>query len=218
MSALDYGRYVMGICAALSILAACSGRAGGDSTASVPNVGAAVRHHQNFLYTGAKQTFTVPAGVTTVRIDAKGASGGGASGSQSSRVTAGPGGEVKATIPEAAAARTTASTKAVAVAASAAARLAVTRVTPPLASVVVGRAAHGPSAEPAVPAATASRRLGLTAVAGGSAWAGLGAATRTPAVAAAVAAVLERRARAGFAAGEAVAAALRIRSRARETS
>ena len=56
---------------------------------------------------------------------------------------------------------------------------AVTRVTPPLASVVVGRAAHGPSAEPAVPAATASRRLGLTAVAGGSAWAGLGAATRT---------------------------------------
>ena len=41
----------------------------------------------------------VPAGVTTVRIDAKGASGGGASGSQGSRVTAGPGGEVKATIP-----------------------------------------------------------------------------------------------------------------------
>ena len=41
----------------------------------------------------------VPAGVTTVSFDAKGASGGGASGSQGSRVTAGPGGEVKATIP-----------------------------------------------------------------------------------------------------------------------
>jgi hypothetical protein len=99
MSALDYGRYAMGVCAALTLLAACGGRAGGDSTASVPNLGTAVRHHQSFLYTGAKQTFTVPAGVTTVRIDAKGASGGGATGSQSSRVTAGPGGEVKATIP-----------------------------------------------------------------------------------------------------------------------
>ncbi|HXB84204.1 MAG TPA: glycine-rich protein, partial [Candidatus Acidoferrum sp.] len=99
MSALNCGRYAMGICAAISILAGCGGRAGGDSTPGVPNVAKDASHHQDFSYTGAKQTFTVPAGVTTVRIDAKGASGGGASGSQGSRVTAGPGGELKATIP-----------------------------------------------------------------------------------------------------------------------
>ncbi|MGC2633506.1 MAG: glycine-rich protein, partial [Candidatus Cybelea sp.] len=99
MSTLSCGRSAMGICAAISILAGCGGREGGDSTPSVTNVGKDAKFHQNFFYTDAEQTFTVPAGVTTVRIDAKGASGGGASGSEGSRVTAGPGGEVKATIP-----------------------------------------------------------------------------------------------------------------------
>ena len=60
MNALNCGRYAIGICAAVSILGGCGGRAGGDSTPTVPNVGTDVRHHQTFLYTGAKQTFMYP--------------------------------------------------------------------------------------------------------------------------------------------------------------
>jgi hypothetical protein len=102
MRTLNCGRYAMGICAAISILAGCSGGAGGVSAPQVTNVGNDASHRQKFLFTGTEQTFTVPAGVTKVRVDAKGASGGGASGSQGSKVTAGRGGEVKATIPVAA--------------------------------------------------------------------------------------------------------------------
>ncbi|MGB8909837.1 MAG: hypothetical protein WCC84_13925 [Candidatus Cybelea sp.] len=99
MRTLNCGRYAMGISAVISILAGCSGGAGGNSALPVTNLGSDASHRQKFLFTGAEQTFTVPAGVTKVRVDAEGASGGGASGSQGSKVTAGSGGEVKATIP-----------------------------------------------------------------------------------------------------------------------
>jgi hypothetical protein len=61
MSTLSCGRYAIGICAAISILAGCGGRAGGDSTPAVPNIGYDAGHHKKFLYTGAGQTFTLPA-------------------------------------------------------------------------------------------------------------------------------------------------------------
>jgi Glycine rich protein len=48
--------------------------------------------HQTFSYTGAAQTFTVPAGVTLVTVDAVGAAGGSAGG------TAGLGEEIQATL------------------------------------------------------------------------------------------------------------------------
>ncbi|MGA9419203.1 MAG: hypothetical protein WBV40_08630, partial [Candidatus Cybelea sp.] len=99
MSTLNSGRYAIGICAAICVLAGCGGRTGGDSAVPLTTTGNDVRHRQEFAFSGIEQIFTVPPGVSSIKIDALGASGGGANGSQGSKVTAGAGGEIKATIP-----------------------------------------------------------------------------------------------------------------------
>ena len=71
-----FGRYVLGVCAAVPLLAGCGG--------SQPPIGASgaldphgKKQSQTFNFTGAEQTFMVPTGVTRVTVTASGASGAG---------------------------------------------------------------------------------------------------------------------------------------------
>ena len=60
-----------------ALLSACGG---GSSVPIVTDnaIGAsALKHHQTFSYTGSKQTFIVPAGVTRLTLVARGGEGGG---------------------------------------------------------------------------------------------------------------------------------------------
>jgi hypothetical protein len=68
------------IITAAALLTACGGNL--NAPGGIPEktaASAALSHHQTFEYTGAKQTFTVPDGVTLIKIVALGASGGGGS-------------------------------------------------------------------------------------------------------------------------------------------
>jgi hypothetical protein len=67
-------RYTVGICVFAAMLAACGSQPPiGAPAASTRNV--IPSGHQRFDYTGARQTFTVPAGVNWLTVDALGASG-----------------------------------------------------------------------------------------------------------------------------------------------
>jgi hypothetical protein len=99
MKISDFGRYPLIACAVVALLAGCAGSSGGGALLPISSAGKHPSNHQKFSYTGARQTFTVPAGVTTLKITAYGASGGGSTGSYGSKVTGGTGGLVKATIP-----------------------------------------------------------------------------------------------------------------------
>jgi Glycine rich protein len=61
--------------------------------------GDALPHHHTYTYTGGRQSFKVPAGVTSIDVGAYGAAGGGGGVSYSGRQTVGRGGRVSATIP-----------------------------------------------------------------------------------------------------------------------
>jgi hypothetical protein len=86
-------RYTLGIIAALAF----AGCGGPQPPMAAPGALDAhgKRHSQTFEYTGAKQTFVVPNGVTRVTVTAYGASGG----ASYSRGVSGLGGLVKASIP-----------------------------------------------------------------------------------------------------------------------
>jgi hypothetical protein len=88
--------YVLGIGVATALLTACGGSsvpAGvRDGNAAVDTGGT-----KTFEYTGKKQTFTVPMGVTQLTVDARGAAGG--VGTYISRVPSARGGRIYATIP-----------------------------------------------------------------------------------------------------------------------
>ena len=85
------------------VCAAFLGGCGASGTAFPPaanaNVPLGAKGSQTFKYTGKKQHFTVPAGVTRVTITADGASGGQCTSSCDGYGTPGNGGYVKATIP-----------------------------------------------------------------------------------------------------------------------
>jgi hypothetical protein len=87
-------RYAL-ICCVTAILAGCGGTQSltGAQGPIIPN---AASKTKTFSYTGHRQTFTVPPGVTTIKIIALGASGGASTGGYG---TGGDGGRVKATIP-----------------------------------------------------------------------------------------------------------------------
>jgi hypothetical protein len=75
---LDFGRHALSICAAAVLLAAC----GEQSVTTVPAVSGADKslpYHYTFKYTGKKQLFLVPAGVTKIVVVALGAAGAGSS-------------------------------------------------------------------------------------------------------------------------------------------
>ena len=87
--------YALCSCVA-AILAGCAQSLSGAQGAIVPN---AAQKTKTFNYTGHKQTFTVPSGVTTIKIIALGASGGASTGGYGTGGVGGDGGRVKATIP-----------------------------------------------------------------------------------------------------------------------
>jgi Glycine rich protein len=96
MAYWNLSRCGLSISIAAALLAGCSGsqlpvRANGTSATMQ-----AQSHHRTFQYTGAEQSFKVPAGVTSLDVDARGAAG-----AESARYSqhAGRGGRVRATIP-----------------------------------------------------------------------------------------------------------------------
>jgi hypothetical protein len=93
MSISEFSRYALGICAAAAMLAGCGGSqppigAAGATPSSRANIlidsaSNTLARQQTFHYTGSAQTFQVPTGVTRLTVVARGAEGGGASGSNS---------------------------------------------------------------------------------------------------------------------------------------
>ena len=82
MRSLDFGRYALCICAAIAMLAGCSGSqppigAPGAMPLNYPINSTEAAHHKTFTYTGAKQSFKVPSGVTSITVVALGAAGSG---------------------------------------------------------------------------------------------------------------------------------------------
>jgi hypothetical protein len=97
MKTLDFTRHMFTSCVAAAALAGC----GGPQTAiSAPYVssgaGEALPYHHTFHYTGAKQSFKVPAGVTSITVVALGAAGGAISSYY--KTNGGSGGRVHAVI------------------------------------------------------------------------------------------------------------------------
>ena len=86
--------------AAIAMLSSCAGAQPPVAPSLMQQVDAA-KNKKSFTFTGKEQTFTVPAGVTAVKIVAAGASGpsGRYSGSGSGYYQGGNGGLVTATIP-----------------------------------------------------------------------------------------------------------------------
>jgi hypothetical protein len=74
---LRFGRHVLGVCAAFAMLIGCGGRAGNGvvPAGSIPND---LPGLHTFYYTGGAQDFRVPAGVTHIRVIARGGKGAGA--------------------------------------------------------------------------------------------------------------------------------------------
>ena len=70
-----FSRHVFGICAAAAMLAACSGSQPPIGAVATSTQNVTPSSHQTFDYTGQRQTFTVPANVKWLTVDALGASG-----------------------------------------------------------------------------------------------------------------------------------------------
>lgn len=97
MKISSFGRGALSFCVAIAMLAGCGGHAsdGVVPTNVLPN---SLPRHKTFNYTGAAQDFKVPAGVTQLKIIARGASGGG-DGNYEGRDVQALGGRVRAIIP-----------------------------------------------------------------------------------------------------------------------
>ena len=94
MKSLDFGRVALSMGVA-AMLAGCGGSqppmgatAQSRAIAARANHGALTSHEKTFSYTGKRQTFMVPSGVTQIEVDARGAQGGGSSGGLGGRVVA----------------------------------------------------------------------------------------------------------------------------------
>jgi len=77
---------MLGICAAAAMLAACGGSQPPIGAPAVSTRNATRSGHQRFDYTGQRQTFTVPANVTWLTVDALGARGAGTDGANGGRL------------------------------------------------------------------------------------------------------------------------------------
>jgi hypothetical protein len=66
--------YPLGVCAVVAMLAGCGGRAGNGVVPSNA-VSDSFPNHKSFYYTGGAQNFKVPAGVTQLKVIARGAHG-----------------------------------------------------------------------------------------------------------------------------------------------
>jgi Glycine rich protein len=77
MKSLGFTRYALNTCVAAVMLSGCGGNAGSGATPPVNGAGERLPYHKTFNYTGARQVFTVPAGVKKLTVIAVGARGGG---------------------------------------------------------------------------------------------------------------------------------------------
>ncbi len=68
------GRYALGICVAVAMLAGCGGHTISDAVPAIagPNT---FPNHKSFYYTAGAQYFTVPARVRQIKVIARGARG-----------------------------------------------------------------------------------------------------------------------------------------------
>jgi hypothetical protein len=75
---LRFGRYALGAAALVAMLAGCGGAQSPMASPGAFNLSHKVpdtEQSQTFSFTGRKQTFTVPTGVTRIKVTASGASG-----------------------------------------------------------------------------------------------------------------------------------------------
>ena len=79
------------------LVAGCGSGVNSATMLPAQSIAQNTRHHMTFNYVGYSQTFTVPAGVASLRIDAFGAAGGPGNGHRSTK--GGNGGVVKADVP-----------------------------------------------------------------------------------------------------------------------
>jgi hypothetical protein len=79
MRAFEFSRCAFGIGAAVALLSACGGSSVPIGTAHAFIGPTGPKHHQTFSYTGSKQTFIVPVGVTRLTVIARGGQGPGSS-------------------------------------------------------------------------------------------------------------------------------------------
>ncbi len=88
MRTFAFARYALNISVVAALLSGCG--ASQVPAASPASGGAlsAFTHHMTFRYTGQKQTFKVPRGVTRIRVIAAGGNGGGTLFACSGRVSA----------------------------------------------------------------------------------------------------------------------------------
>ncbi len=91
MKSVDFRRCVRSISISAALLAGCGANPGAVPVAT--DGGDALAKHKTFDYTGGKQTFTVPAGVTQIKVVALGGNGG-----NWNDVLGGYGGRVTATL------------------------------------------------------------------------------------------------------------------------
>lgn len=76
MRAFKFSRAALSVSVAAAILSACGGGSSVPVAVNNTSVGATrPNHHQTFSYTGAEQTFIVPAGVTRLTVIARGGEG-----------------------------------------------------------------------------------------------------------------------------------------------
>ena len=77
MQAFAFSSSAVGIGLAAALLSACGGGSPSVATGNTFTGSSRLRHHEAFAYTGAQQTFTVPAGVSRLTVVARGGAGGG---------------------------------------------------------------------------------------------------------------------------------------------
>ena len=75
MTAFGFARCALGISAATALLVACGGSSTGPLPSQVSNGVRPLTGNKTFYYTGSKQSFTVPAGVRSITVVARGAAG-----------------------------------------------------------------------------------------------------------------------------------------------
>jgi hypothetical protein len=96
---LRFARYALSVCVAAAMLAGCGGAQLPVGAYGTSGTAQAVSKESTFKYTGSKQSFKVPAGVTQITVDASGAAGGSGNGLHPRLVgRGGLGGRVRATI------------------------------------------------------------------------------------------------------------------------
>ena len=88
MRMLGFSRYAFSIGLASALLAGCGGSQLPGATSPSGRAQFGPVHHMVFVYTGKKQTFKVPTGVTRIRVIAVGGDGGGSAVGHGGRVTA----------------------------------------------------------------------------------------------------------------------------------